>query len=107
MEQVSEVYGITHSVGGSEIYGKSKQLKSAYTSEIIQRLQEGKHSATLDDFLLEDGILVCQLKTSINPYRQVPIALRQILLEQLHNNAGLLGIHKTFENVKERFFWPG
>ena len=60
----------------------------------------GKRSATLDDFLVEDGILVCQLKTSINPYRQVPIALRQTILEQLHNNAGHLGIQK-------RCFWPG
>ena len=37
----------------------------------------------------------------------VLIALRQTILEQLHNNAGHLGIRKTFEKVKERFFWPG
>ena len=44
-----------------------------------------------------------------NPYRQVvvPIALRQTILEQQHNNAGHLGIHKkTFEKVKERLFCP-
>ena len=109
-EQVSEVYGITCSVGDSEML-RQEQAKDAYTSEIIQKLQEGKHSAKLDDFLLEDGILVHQLKTSTcsNPYKQVvvPIALRQTILEQLHNNAGHLGIHKTFEKVKERFFWPG
>ena len=109
-EQVSEVYGITCSVGDSEML-RQEQAKDAYTSEIIQKLQEGKHSAKLDDFLLEDGILVRQLKTSTcsNPYKQVvvPIALRQTILEQLHNNAGHLGIHKTFEKVKERFFWPG
>ena len=107
-EQVSAVYGITCSVGDSGRI-RQKQAKDAYTSEIIQRLQEGKHNATQDDFHLEDGILVRQLKNSNNPFRQVvvPIALRQTILEQLHNNAGHLGIRKTFEKVKERFFWPG
>ena len=74
----------------------------------MQRLQEGKHSATQDDFHLEDGILIRHLKNSINPSRLVvvPIVLRQTILEQSHNNAGHLGIHKTFEKVKYQFFRP-
>ena len=102
------MYGITCSVGDSGRI-RQEQAKDAYTSEIIQRLQEGKHSDTQVDFHLEDGILVCQLRNSNNPSRQVVvhIALRQTIVEQLHNNAGHLGIRKTFEKVKERFFWPG
>ena len=107
-EPVSAVYGITCSVGDSGRI-RQEQAKDAYTSEIIQRLQEGKHSDTQVDFHLEDGILVHQLRNSNNPSRQVvvPIALRQTIVEQLHSNAGHLGIRKTFEKVKERFFWPG
>ena len=102
------MYGITCSVGDSGRI-RQEQAKDFYTSEIIQRLQEGKHSATQDDFHLEDGILVRQLKNSNNLSMQVvvPIALRQTILEQLHNNAGHLGIRKTFEKVNEQFFWPG
>jgi len=37
----------------------------------------------------------------------VPSSMRDIVLNQLHNQAGHLGTHKTAEKVKERFFWPG
>jgi len=32
--------------------------------------------------------------------------MRDTVLNQLHNHVGYLGIHKTTEKVKERFYWP-
>lgn len=37
----------------------------------------------------------------------VPDALKENVLEQLHDRAGHLGRHKTMEKVKQRFYWPG
>ena len=44
-----------------------------------------------------------------NPKTQtvVPKSLRPLVIEMLHSRSGHLGIHKTLEKVKERFFWPG
>jgi transposase InsO family protein len=37
----------------------------------------------------------------------VPTTLQEVVCEQLHNNNGHLGITKTLDNVKRRFYWPG
>ena len=37
----------------------------------------------------------------------VPSGMRDIILNQLHNQAGHLGVHKTTAKIKERFYWPG
>ena len=34
-------------------------------------------------------------------------SLRALVFEMMHSRLGHLGIHKTLEKVKERFFWPG
>ena len=33
--------------------------------------------------------------------------MKDIVLQQLHNQGGHLGIFKTTENIKARFYWPG
>ena len=33
--------------------------------------------------------------------------MEKIVLQQLHDHAGHLGVRRTTENVKERFYWPG
>ena len=37
----------------------------------------------------------------------IPKSLRALVFELLHSKSGHLGVHKTLEKVKERFFWPG
>ena len=37
----------------------------------------------------------------------LPTSLKTTVLQQLHDNSGHLGIHKTTESIKERFYWPG
>ena len=36
----------------------------------------------------------------------VPNSLQPIILEQLHNEGGHLGTHKTAEKLRERYYWP-
>ena len=36
----------------------------------------------------------------------VPRSLRPTILEQLHNEGGHLGTHKTAEKLRERYYWP-
>ena len=36
----------------------------------------------------------------------VPNSMKDNGLNQLHNQAGHLGIHKTTEKIKDRFYWP-
>ena len=33
--------------------------------------------------------------------------MKAIVLQQLHDNAGHLGLQKTTKSLKERFYWPG
>ena len=37
----------------------------------------------------------------------VPTTMRQLVLQQLHDHSGYLGVAKTLGKVKERFYWPG
>ena len=36
----------------------------------------------------------------------IPDSMKDTVLQQLHNQAGHLGISKTTENVKAHFYWP-
>ena len=57
------------------------------------------------------GVLCRRIKESPNskPYIQmlVPTDLRPEILKQLHDNAGHMGVRRTMENVRQRFYWPG
>ena len=33
--------------------------------------------------------------------------MKDIVLQQLHNQGGHLGVFKTTENIKAQFYWPG
>ncbi len=35
------------------------------------------------------------------------VAMQEMVLTHLHNQSGHLGIHKTMEKVKSRYYWPG
>ena len=37
----------------------------------------------------------------------VPDSFKHNVLQQLHNQSGHLGFHKTLEKLKERYYWPG
>ena len=56
---------------------------------------------------LQNGLLCRTFQpstASIKIQLVVPISMQNLSLTKLHNVAG---IHKTADNVKERFYWPG
>ena len=59
---------------------------------------------------LENGLLCRTFQgPTNNTHTQLvlPSKLRHTALQQLHNELGHLGYHKTMERVKQRYYWPG
>lgn len=60
---------------------------------------------------LNNGLLrrTSQGSSTSTSHTQVilPSCLRQSALQQLHDFSGHLGVHKTMDKVKQRFYWPG
>ena len=75
----------------------------------MQKLQTNGSNRKQGEYLLKEGLLMRQQGGSGGSRTQlvVPVTLRQMVLEELHDKSGHLGIHKTLEKVKERFFWEG
>ncbi|KAL5503369.1 hypothetical protein EMCRGX_G010306 [Ephydatia muelleri] len=88
---------------------RQEQAKDAYIAEIMQKLQTDGSDHKHGEYQLKKGLLMRQRGGSDDSHAQlvVPAALRQMVLEELHNKSGHLGTHKTLEKVKERFFWQG
>ena len=64
----------------------------------------------LRNVFLRDGLLCRKFRQSSSGDQiQVilPTSLRTTVLQQLHDNSGHLGIRKTTESIKQRFYWPG
>ena len=61
--------------------------------------------------ILEDGVLCRRFRSSSSTEGHlqvvIPDTLKSVVLQQLHNQSGHLGIYKTLEKIKERFYWPG
>ena len=47
-------------------------------------------------------------RQSIKTQTVVPIAIRTEIIRALHDTAlaGHLGYHKTYERIKDKFYWP-
>ena len=58
----------------------------------------------------KDGILCREYTDSSNTSHVqlvVPSDMREVILTHLHNHSGHLGLRKTMEKVKTRYYWPG
>jgi hypothetical protein len=86
-------------------------------AKVINLLTQGKllqGSGTppgLRKAYLKDGLLCCDLtdSTTMADHVQlvVPAAMQEMVLTHLHNQSGHLGMRKTMEKVKARYYWPG
>ena len=95
---------------------KESQLADAQLRPVIKALQERKplpsNSAPgLRQAFVQDGLLCRKFResssTSATTQLVIPRDVKDVVLWQLHDQAGHLGIHRTVELVKERFYWPG
>jgi len=95
---------------------KSAQQSDPSLSAIIQALTHGKPIPTnvapgLRHTFLRDGFLCRTYRDSSSSAGHVqivvPHSFQHSILQQLHNQSGHLGVHKTLEKVKERYYWPG
>lgn len=107
-DKVREVCGITCIEDTEKL--RQEQVKDVYTSQIIEALKNGESTDKRGKYryLMNDGVL-CRLLIggSHPPQVVVPVTLRPLVIEQLHDKSGHLGVHKTLEKLRERFYWPG
>ena len=79
----------------------SRDLKAENKS--VRKLLKQK-----DKLRITDGVLYRDIEGETGPIRQVllPAALKQNVLESLHNHAGHQGVERTSSLVKKRCYWP-
>ena len=94
---------------------KEAQAKDSYMSSVLEAVMQGKSPPGLtrqrEKLFICKGVLCRRIKESPDskPYIQmlVPTDLRPEILKQLHDNAGHMGVRRTMEKVRQRFYWPG
>ena len=85
---------------------QQEQVNDVYISEIMQKFQTNGSNRKQGEYLLKEGILLRQQGGSDGSRTQlvVPVALRQMVLEELYDKSGHLGIHKTLVKATELLF---
>ena len=98
---------ITHSTQAQDV----ELLKILEALEAGSDLQDPSVAPGLRKVYIEDGLLCRTFQDSSTKLTQtqliVPSSLRDTVLTYLHTKAGHLGIRKTLEKIKERYYWPG
>ena len=83
---------------------------------IIKALEDGKPLTQgvppgLRKAFIQKGLLCRHYQSSTascaHTQLAIPTSMISTILQQLHDNSGHLGIKKTTEGVKQRFYWPG
>ncbi|GBG91435.1 hypothetical protein CBR_g52390 [Chara braunii] len=88
----------------------TRSLGEAYkedpiTMDIINKLQ-AKDKATIDEFVMVDGLLSLEkagFKRLVVPSKEI---LRSLFLGECHDATGHFGYKKTSANLVQRFWWP-
>ena len=105
------VGGITY-LGDPDLL-KQKQRDDSFTKSILKAITEGTRLPPeierWSKYFVIDGILCRHSSNGGTPRTQivVPQELRSYIFDELHSMSGHLGAYKTFQKIKERFFWPG
>ena len=107
-------------ISESSLLGDPATIRKAQDDDpqlhhVISTLVQGKSptdcAAGLGRCFLSDGVLCRHYTPSASriPHTQivVPASLRSEVLHHLHNRAGHLGVKRTTDSVKARFYWPG
>ena len=94
---------------------KAQQADDVLTQN-IKTLEEEKPLAQgvppgLRKKFIQNGLLCRNYQSSststTNIQVVIPTSMTTTILQQLHDNSGHLGVKKTTEGMKQRFYWPG
>ena len=92
------------------------QVEDPRLGKVVEALKNGTIFPSgvapgLKRTFLHDGLLCRQFRASssdcVHTQLVVPASFVEKILHQLHDESGHLGIQRTKEKVKERFYWPG
>ena len=112
----NSVLGVFHQFSPPIANIKTAQQADKMLSPIISALNSDSPLPAdvvpgLKHAVLEDGVLCRRFcpSSSAQGHLQlvIPDTLKKSVLQQLHNQSGHLGVHKTLVKIKERFYWPG
>ena len=86
-----------------------EQSKDAKISEILDSI--GKHEANPKDvrkFLVIEDVLYYISDPDNEPVLRlyIPEHLQALVIEQYHDQNGHMGIDKTYDNIRRKYYWP-
>ena len=92
------------------------QLADGQLAPVMKALEElrplpASSPPGLRKAIVQDGLLCRTFQPSSSSTAKmqlvIPTYMKATILKQLHDNTGHLGLRKTTDRVKERFYWPG
>lgn len=93
------------------VHVADEQRRDPSLRVIIDRLESPLADSSLRLFTLQDGVLY---RHNVHPdgpalLLVIPKHLRSAVLHELHDlpTAGDLGVSRTYDRIRRRFFWPG
>ena len=94
---------------------REAQAKDVYMASVLEAVMQDKPPPGIihqhGKICIHKGVLCRSYKESVasEPCIQmlIPIDLRSTILKQLHDSAGHMGVKRTMERVRRRYYWPG
>ncbi|CAG2228658.1 unnamed protein product [Mytilus edulis] len=89
---------------------KLEQAKDLNIVKVKREIETGTaRSSTQSQFMIIEDVVYFLSQPHIDPLIRlyVPEHLREDIVVQYHDNNGHLGIDKTYDSIKLRYYWPG
>ena len=88
---------------------KIEQTRDNDISEIRSMILYGKESKDVQKhYLLVDDLVYYLSNVNDDPYLRllIPKHLRIFVVKQYHDQNGHVGVQKTFDSIRQKFYWP-
>jgi len=87
----------------------AEQGKDDQIAKIVERLERNVNHKADGRLLLLDGIVhyISNVDDQPFPRLYVPQHLRSSIVKQYHDDNGHMGIDKTFDAIRQKYYWPG
>ena len=102
----------THTIPDTESMGLDmvcEQNKDAEILELKTILKHWEPSPTVKrKYIIENDVLYYLSDPDDNPTMRlfVPQHLREMVLKQYHDDNGHMGVQKTFDSIRQKYYWP-